>query len=64
VNPDLVNLFRQGPLRITGSDSEGEVRVVELPDHPFFIGTLFLPQTRSTELSPLPLVLEFIRQAG
>ncbi len=26
VNPDLVELFRQGPLRITGSDPEGEVR--------------------------------------
>lgn len=64
VNPDLVDLFRQGQLRISGSDSEGEVRVVELPDHPFFIGTLFLPQTRSTELSPHPLVVEFIRQAS
>lgn len=63
VNPDLVELFRQGPLRITGSDPEGEVRVIELPESPFFIGTLYLPQTRSTEHSPHPLVREFIQQA-
>lgn len=63
VNPDLVDLFRRGPLRITGSDPEGEVRVIELPGHPFFIGTLYLPQTRSTEHSPHPLVREFIRLA-
>lgn len=63
VNPELVELFLQGPLRITGSDPEGEVRVFELPDHLFFIGTLFLPQTRSTESCPHPLVREFVRQA-
>lgn len=63
VNPEFVEPLRSGPLQISGSDDEGEVRVIELPDHPFFMGTLFLPQIRSQEQSPHPLVLEFIRQA-
>jgi CTP synthase (UTP-ammonia lyase) len=60
VNPEKVDLLRSGPLQVTGSDSEGEVRVVELPSHPFFVGTLFVPQTRSTASRPHPLVNAFL----
>jgi CTP synthase (UTP-ammonia lyase) len=63
INPDKVPLLRNGPLQITGSDAEGEVRVVELPDHPFFVGTLFVPQMRSTPERPHPLVTAFVRAA-
>jgi CTP synthase (UTP-ammonia lyase) len=61
VNPNHVSLLKSGPLIITGSDSEGEIRVVELPDHPFFLGTLFVPQTRSTAKQPHPLVTAFVK---
>ena len=61
VNPECVPLLAGGPLRITGSDAEGEVRVLELPSHPFFLGTLFVPQTRSTPERPHPLVIAFAR---
>ena len=61
VNPDCVPLLSRGPLRVVGSDAEGEVRVVELPGHPFFIGTLFVPQARSTRQQPHPLVTTFLR---
>jgi CTP synthase (UTP-ammonia lyase) len=61
VNPDRVPLLKSGPLKITGSDSEGEVRIIELPDHPFFIGTLFVPQARSTPDNPHPLVTAFLK---
>src|SRR5438132_1574661 len=37
------------------------VRVLELPSHPFFLGTLFVPQTRSTPERPHPLVIAFVR---
>jgi CTP synthase (UTP-ammonia lyase) len=63
VNPQHVPLLRSGPLRIVGSDPEGEVRVVELADHPFFIGTLYVPQMRSTESNPHPLLVGFLRAA-
>lgn len=61
VNPDYISYLKRGPLKISGSDSEGEVRVVELPGHPFFVGTLFVPQTRSTPENPHPLVTAFLK---
>lgn len=61
VNPEKVGVLRNSPLRITGSDDEGEVRVVELPSHRFFVGTLFVPQTRSTANHPHGLVNAFVK---
>lgn len=60
VNPDYVDLLRQGPLHISGRDAEGEVRVIELPAHPFFVGTLFAPHAQSTIEEPHPLVSAFV----
>ena len=61
VNPDYVDVLRSSALRIVGSDDEGVVRVVELAEHPFFVGTLFVPQLTSTPSAPHPLVSGFIR---
>ena len=61
VNPTYISLLKNGPLKITGSDSEGEIRVIELPGHPFFLGALFVPQTRSTAAQPHPLVTAFMK---
>lgn len=63
VAPEHVDLLGSGPLRISGSDAEGEVRVIELPSHPFFIGTLFVPQMRSRIGQPHPLVTAFLAAA-
>lgn len=60
VNPDYVETLRSGALRTVGSDDEGVVRAVELSGHPFYIGTLFLPQHTSTPASPHPIVLGFL----
>jgi CTP synthase (UTP-ammonia lyase) len=60
VNPDYVDALRGSPLRVAASDAEGAVRAVELPGHPFFIGTLFLPQHRSAANAPHPLVSRFL----
>jgi CTP synthase (UTP-ammonia lyase) len=56
VNPDYRAALETGGLRITGLGDEGEVRIVELPGHPFFLATLFLPQMRSTAGRPHPLL--------
>lgn len=64
VNPDCVGRLKAGPLRVSGADAEGEVRVVELPGHPFFVGTLFVPQARSQPGAPHPLVAAFVRAAA
>lgn len=64
LNPGRVDLLAAGPLRIVGADAEGEARVVELPGHPFFVGTLYVPQARSTAEAPHPLVTAFLRAAA
>ncbi|MGZ4982190.1 MAG: CTP synthase C-terminal region-related (seleno)protein [Methylobacter sp.] len=61
VNPDCIGELKQGPLNISGSDTEGEIRVIEHPNHPFFIGTLFVPQSRPTSLRPHPLITAFLK---
>jgi CTP synthase (UTP-ammonia lyase) len=56
VNPDYRPLLEAGGLRVSGVGSEGEIRIVEIADHPFFLATLFLPQARSTASEPHPLL--------
>ncbi len=60
LNPEYVDAIRKSNLIISGSDSEGEVRIVELSDHPFYLATLFVPQARSTPTKPHPLVNAFL----
>jgi CTP synthase (UTP-ammonia lyase) len=60
VNPKYIDFIRKGPIRFVGSDSEGELRVLEYPQHRFFIGTLFVPQTNSTKKKPHPIVTGFL----
>jgi hypothetical protein len=51
----------QGVLNVSGFDGEGEDRVIEHPEHPFFVGTLFVPQAQSTSGKPHPLVAAFVK---
>jgi CTP synthase (UTP-ammonia lyase) len=51
-------------LRITGRDADDRLaRIFELPAHPFYLATLFVPQARSTAADPHPLVLALLRAA-
>jgi CTP synthase len=45
-------------------DDDGEVRIVELDDHPFFVATLFCFQTRSRPDRLHPLVAGFVEAAA
>lgn len=62
INPDFVPAVRNGPIRVSGFDREGEIRIVEYPDHPFMLATLFVPQARSSAGSPHPLITAFLRE--
>jgi CTP synthase (UTP-ammonia lyase) len=48
---------------VSGLGGAGEVRIVELPGHPFFLATLFLPQARSTASRPHPLLAGYAAAA-
>ena len=63
LNPDHQRTLDDGGLRVTGFDDDGEARVLELPEHPFYVATLFVPQTRSTPEQPHPLITGFLQAA-
>jgi CTP synthase (UTP-ammonia lyase) len=48
LNPEYRQILVDAGLAVSGSDENNEVRIVELHGHPFFVGTLFVPQMRST----------------
>jgi CTP synthase (UTP-ammonia lyase) len=62
-NPKFRNKVEKGQLKITGVDLDGEVRVVEVLDHPFYVATLFLPQISSAPERPHPLIVAYLRAA-
>ncbi|MGW7108766.1 CTP synthase C-terminal region-related (seleno)protein [Streptomyces xanthophaeus] len=43
-------------LRMSGHDEEGQVRIVELPGHPFFLATLFQPELSGDGTRPHPVI--------
>ena len=48
-------------LRITGTTPDATyVEIVEIPDHPFFLGCQFHPEFKSKPLQPHPLFREFV----
>ena len=59
INPEYRS--RLGALQVTGWDAADEPRVVELPTHPYYVTTLFVPQ--STLASPHPLATSFLSAA-
>ncbi len=63
LNPAYRDQFSDGLLREAGVDSDGECRIVELANHPFFVGTLFLPQLSSSATNPHPLIVAYVKAA-
>jgi CTP synthase (UTP-ammonia lyase) len=64
VNPTYLRKLESAGLRLAAFDDNGELRAVELPDHRFFVATLFQPQLSSTEDRPHPLIVEFLASAA
>ena len=65
VNNDYRTLFESAGLTIAGiNPGRNLVEIIELPRHPFFVGTQFHPEFKSRPLFPHPLYMEFIRAAG
>jgi len=63
VNEEYEKQFQAAGLRVSARGIQGETRAVELPDHRFFIATLFQPQLSSRPESPHPFWLAFLRAA-
>ncbi|MDR3183828.1 MAG: CTP synthase [Prevotellaceae bacterium] len=65
VNSDYVAEFEQHGLFASGKNVEtGLVEIVELRDHPFFIGVQFHPELKSTAENPHPLFVALVKAAS
>lgn len=63
LNPEYQEQLSQGRLKAVGLSADGEVRVVELEGHRFFVATLFLPQLSSSPQNPHPLIESYLTAA-
>jgi CTP synthase (UTP-ammonia lyase) len=63
LNPAYREQISHGGLKVVGADGAGEVRLVELAAHRFFIATLFLPQLSSSAARPHPLIVAYLKAA-
>jgi CTP synthase len=63
-NREYEETLTAGGLRISGSTPDGTyVEIIELPDHPHFIGCQFHPEFKSKPLEPHPLFKTFVGAA-
>ncbi|MCB0836116.1 MAG: CTP synthase [Bacteroidetes bacterium] len=63
-NSEYGKKFERKGMIMTGRNPETElIEIVELRDHPYFIGTQFHPEYQTTVESPHPLFLSFINAA-
>jgi CTP synthase (UTP-ammonia lyase) len=61
VNPEYQSLLRDGKLHISATDEQGDVRAVELDDHPFFIAVLFQPERSALRGVVHPLISAYLQ---
>ena len=63
-NNDYLDQFHQAGMITSGINPDTNlVEIVELPNHPFFVGVQFHPEYKSTVEAPSPLFVQFIKAA-
>jgi CTP synthase len=63
-NPEYKKLLEEKGLKFSGmSPDEKFVEIIEIPDHPFFIGCQFHPEYKSKPLAPHPIFVAFVKAA-
>ncbi len=63
-NNQFLELFEKGGMIPSGKNPDTNlVEIVELPNHPFFIGVQYHPELKSTVENPAPLFVGFIKAA-
>ncbi|HMK04599.1 MAG TPA: gamma-glutamyl-gamma-aminobutyrate hydrolase family protein, partial [Ferruginibacter sp.] len=62
-NKYLSDFEKAGMIPSGKNPGTGLVEIIELPDHPFFIGVQYHPELKSTVENPQPLFVHFIKAA-
>ncbi|UOY10356.1 glutamine hydrolyzing CTP synthase [Methanonatronarchaeum sp. AMET6-2] len=64
VNPDYIEQLENAGMKFTGKEEEtGLIEILEIPSHPFFLGTQFHPEFKSRLENPSPPFQGFIEAA-
>lgn len=64
-NSKFLEDFEKAGMKATGINPDTNlVEVVEVEDHPFYVGTQFHPEYASTVESPAPMFIAFVKAAG
>jgi CTP synthase len=64
-NNEYKEIITKNGLKIAGINPERKlVEIIEIPDHPFFVGVQFHPEFQSRPGRPHPLFLEFVKAAS
>ena len=64
VNNNYIGTLERRGLLFSGMSPDGLLpEIIEIPDHPWFIGVQFHPELRSRPFAPHPLFASFIRAA-
>ena len=60
-NNEYLDIYEKNGMVASGMNPEtGLVEIIELPDHPFFIGSQYHPELKSTVENPHPLFVHFV----
>ena len=63
-NNDYLESFEKAGMIASGKNpGSGLVEIIELQNHPFFIGVQYHPELKSTVENPQPIFVEFIKAA-
>ena len=63
-NNSYLEQMEEAGMKATGKNPEtGLVEVIEIKNHPWFVGVQFHPEYKSTVLNPQPLFVKFIQAA-
>jgi CTP synthase (UTP-ammonia lyase) len=61
IDAAYLDALEAGGVRFGARDDAGDVRALELPDHPFFLGTLFQPELAGDGTRAHPVIRAFAR---
>jgi CTP synthase len=63
-NNAYLDMYEKNGMVASGRNPEtGLVEIIEIPDHPFFIGSQYHPELKSTVENPHPLFVHFVAAA-
>ncbi|NMB19290.1 MAG: CTP synthase [Firmicutes bacterium] len=61
LNHEYLDSLVNAGMRVAGTSPDGQLtEIIELKDHPWFVGTLFQPEFKSRPTNPHPLFVSFI----